>query len=89
MIDTTKPPRLVRHYADKWGVAWESLVSDSVAAAVDRYREALLSGELDYAVDDVREHLEGFDLGCPCGSDDCHADVLLEIANGQGKRDDR
>jgi len=80
-LDPKKPPRLVRHYADKWKVSWEILVSDSEEAAVQRYREALLSGDLDYTVGDVQEHLGGFDLGCPCGAEHCHADVLLEIAN--------
>ena len=81
MIDRSKPPRLVRHYADKWAVAWETLISDSAEDAVDRYREALVNGDLDYTVDDVQEHLAGFDLGCPCGLEHCHADVLLDIAN--------
>jgi hypothetical protein len=80
-VDLKKPPRLVKHYADKWGVAWETLISESEAAAVERFRNSLLHGDLDYTVDDVREHLGGFDLGCPCGSEDCHADVLLEFAN--------
>jgi len=83
-LDPKKPPRLVRHYADKWKVSWETLVSDSEEAAVQRYREALLSGDLDYTADDVLEQLGGSDLGCPCGAEHCHADVLLEIANKKG-----
>jgi hypothetical protein len=34
-------------------------------------------------VDEIREHLAGHDLACYCPLDQqCHADVLLEIANG-------
>jgi hypothetical protein len=80
-VDPGKPPRLVRRYAEKWGVQVDSLICETAEEAVRRHREALESGRLDYAIDDVREHLAGFDLGCPCRSPHCHAETLLELAN--------
>jgi len=51
--------------------------------AVCRYRTDLLAGRLDITVEQVREELRGRDLACYCPLDEpCHADVLLEIANG-------
>jgi hypothetical protein len=51
--------------------------------AVDRYRADLLAGRLPVTVDDVRRELRGRDLACYCPLDEpCHADVLLEVANG-------
>ncbi len=80
-IDPEKPPRLVRHYAEKWGIEIDAMLSETDRAAVRRFREALLAGKLDYRTEDVQASLAGFDLGCPCGSEHCHADVLLDIAN--------
>jgi len=52
--------------------------------AVRRYREDLIAGRLDISVEDVRQELRGRDLACYCPLDQpCHADVLLEIANGE------
>jgi len=51
--------------------------------AVRKYREDLMAGRLQVDVDDVRRELRGRDLACYCPLDEtCHADVLLEIANG-------
>jgi Domain of unknown function (DUF4326) len=50
--------------------------------AVRRYRDDLLAGRLPVTVDDVRRELRGRDLACYCPlTEDCHADVLLAIAN--------
>jgi hypothetical protein len=50
--------------------------------AVRLYREALLAGRLPFTCKDVLKYLQGRDLGCYCSPDDeCHADVLLEVAN--------
>jgi hypothetical protein len=50
---------------------------------VRRYRADLLAGRLAITTDDVRRELRGRDLACYCPLDGpCHADVLLEIANG-------
>lgn len=81
MVDPAKPPRLVQRYADQWGESVASLVCKTDQAAVKRYRKALLAGRMDYDVEKVREELAGYDLGCPCGLEHCHADVLLELAN--------
>ncbi len=82
-VDLEKPPRLVRKYSEKWGIAVADLLCETNAESIARYREALESGRLDYSTDTVREELRGFDLGCPCGAPPghCHADVLVEIAN--------
>ena len=66
----------------KWGNPHPlSLVREE---AVRRYREDLLAGRLVITVGDVERELEGRDLACYCPLDQpCHADVLLEVANGQ------
>lgn len=54
------------------------------AEAVRRYRDALLADGLPVTVDDARRELRGRDLACYCPlNEPCHADVLLEIANGE------
>lgn len=59
--------------------------------AVARFRADLAAGRLQpvgrrttgVTLSDVRQHLQGRDLACWCQLDDpCHADVLLEMANG-------
>ena len=51
--------------------------------SVDAYRDDLMAGRLAVTVDDVRRELAGRDLACWCRPDlPCHADVLLEVANG-------
>lgn len=53
------------------------------ATAVENYREALLSGNLTFTVEDVQRELRGKDLYCWCGPfDECHADTLLLVAAG-------
>lgn len=53
------------------------------AEATRRYREDLFAGRLAIGVDDVVAELGGRDLACYCPLDGpCHADVLLEVANG-------
>jgi hypothetical protein len=53
------------------------------AEAVRCYRDDLLAGRLEIAAAQVREELRGRDLACYCPLDEpCHADVLIEIANG-------
>jgi hypothetical protein len=52
------------------------------AEAVERYR-AWLGTSGAPTLDEVREHLGGRDLACWCPpGEPCHADVLLELANG-------
>lgn len=46
------------------------------------FRSALMSGRLDFTIEDVRRDLANNNLGCFCPLDQpCHADVLLELAN--------
>ena len=61
--------------------------ADDAADAVTAYRHAILyplSGQPEVPTpDDIRTELAGRDLACWCPLDQpCHADVLLEIANG-------
>ena len=51
-------------------------------AAVELFHADLLSGRLDFTIDDVQRALAGRDLACWCAPGlACHADVLLEVAN--------
>lgn len=66
----------------KWGNPHRTEPGAS-AKAVELYRTDLLAGRLEVTVDDVRRELRGKDLACWCSLDQpCHADVLLQIANG-------
>lgn len=76
----------------KWGNPFD-VKELGRARAIGMYRAALLAGELPVSVDDVRRELVGKDLACWCQIQDrhgnrvsCHADVLLEIANGEDVR---
>ena len=54
------------------------------ASAARRYRDLVSLGLTPVSVDDIRAELRGHDLACWCPIDQpCHADVLLEIANGE------
>ena len=67
----------------RWGNPFTVKEYGTRAAAVAAYREALFSGELPVTVEDIRGALAGHDLACWCPLDGpCHADVLLEVANG-------
>ncbi|WP_210481147.1 DUF4326 domain-containing protein [Naasia sp. SYSU D00948] len=81
-----KPHRtLLVAQGTRWGNPF-LLAADGTAnreRAVLEFRQALLEGRLDITVEDVRRQLSGQNLGCWCPLDrPCHADVLLEIANG-------
>lgn len=67
----------------KWGNPHRTNPRHS-SEAVERYRSDLLAGRLPIHIDDVQRELRGKDLACWCPLDEpCHADVLLEIANGE------
>ena len=69
----------------RWGNPFVAGRDGDGATCVARYRDALLSGELDFDVADVRRELAGRDLACWCRPGaPCHADVLLAVANGSG-----
>lgn len=54
-------------------------------SAVTMFRQGLAAEQIDQA----RRELRGHDLACYCGPAElCHADVLLEIANGLERADD-
>jgi hypothetical protein len=66
----------------RWGNPFRVGVDGDRAECVQAYRDALVRGGLSFGVDDVRRELAGRDLACWCRLDEqCHADVLLEIAN--------
>ena len=67
----------------KWGNPHVA-VPERAADAVARYRADLERGRLRVSVADVRRELRGKDLGCWCPPGrPCHADVLLDVANGR------
>jgi hypothetical protein len=71
VLDPTPTPRgeLERHAA--------------IRHAVELYAQDIEWGSAAFTADDVRDELAGKDLMCWCALDAlCHADVLLEIANG-------
>jgi len=74
----------------RWGnpyFIWGASNGDSRAEAVRRYRAWLNVCNHLSTIDKarVRAELRGKDLACWCPLDQpCHADVLLEIANGGG-----
>lgn len=59
--------------------------------ATEAYRRVVLSGTRWWGIptlEEVRAELRGRDLACWCPLDQpCHADVLLELANGGGHRE--
>ena len=74
----------------RWGnhrfVVGENPGVPDKATAQALFRKALLAGELEFSVADVQRALPDMNLACWCKPDDpCHADVLLELANGGNK----
>lgn len=62
----------------KWGNPFVVYKDGSREEIIAKYREWLLGSEL---LSDLHE-LTGKDLVCWCAPKPCHADVLLELANG-------
>jgi hypothetical protein len=52
-------------------------------ACVELYKEWIENPEQQDLKKDIEENLKGKDLICWCKPLACHADVILEIANGQ------
>lgn len=70
----------------RWGNPFRVGVDGSRAECADRYRRALVEGNLAFTTEDVRRELAGADLACWCPLEEpCHADVLLEVANREGR----
>ncbi len=65
----------------RWGNPYKTGPDGDRAEVIEKYRRALLVGELHVRVEDVRRELHGLDLYCYCAPEPCHADVLLEAAN--------
>jgi len=67
----------------RWGNPFSIKEYGGRATAMAAYREAFAAGTLPVTVEEVRAGLAGHDLACWCPLDGpCHADLLLEIANG-------
>ncbi|MCL2394822.1 MAG: DUF4326 domain-containing protein [Acidimicrobiaceae bacterium] len=83
-----KPPgTVVVARPSRWGNPFRVGTDGDRARCADRYRLALVAGELSFTVEDVRRELAGADLACWCPLDGpCHADVLLEVANRRSVR---
>ena len=86
------PDAVIVARPSKWGNPWTILTPGGRSLAVRRFRElfttdseaAAAFGYPDAAT--VRAELVGRDLACWCPVGlPCHADVLLEIANGDGQ----
>ena len=69
----------------KWGNPYKIGVDGTAHECVDKFRWATAMGVLNgfWYPDTVCSALRGKDMACWCPSTSpCHADVLLEIANG-------
>lgn len=67
----------------RWGNPFEVGVDGDRAQCVGLYLDALERGRLAVSAEDARNALMGRDLACWCPLEEpCHADVLLELANG-------
>lgn len=64
-------------------IVHKSDMRDARQVAVDVFRAGVLNGRFGYGIGEVRARLRGKNLMCWCPLDQpCHADVLLEFANG-------
>jgi hypothetical protein len=69
----------------RWGNPFRIGTDGDRARCVAQFRAALLKGRLSFSPGEVRRELAGRDLACWCPLDGpCHAEVLLETANGAG-----
>jgi hypothetical protein len=67
----------------RWGNPWRIDGETTREAAIIRFRKALLGNRLDFSVKKVRLDLAGKNLACWCALGlPCHADILLDVANG-------
>ena len=65
----------------KWGNPFEIGKDGTRAEVVEKYRKWFIDDGYNGSMVDVRE-LRGQDLSCWCAPLKCHADILLELANG-------
>jgi Domain of unknown function (DUF4326) len=67
----------------RWGNPYRIGVDGDRQQCVEQYRQALTDGRLGFTVVDVRRELAGKDLACWCPDKaPCHANVLIDVANG-------
>lgn len=76
----------------KWGNPWSHLPSarsDTIPVAtreeaIQKFRDTVMQDDTFWSVrrHEIRLALKGKDLVCWCAPKPCHADILLEIANG-------
>jgi hypothetical protein len=88
----TMPPNTVKvDRSTKWGNPWTVPGDFSTnRGAVARFRSAVMDGPpphpesyIGRIIADARTELRGKDLACWCKPEEpCHADVLLQLANG-------
>jgi hypothetical protein len=78
------PNRVRGRFVDEWnGAEHYCAPGEARAVAVRLYREDFKLDRFDVTPEDARRELAGRDLACWCPlGQPCHADVLLEIANG-------
>lgn len=70
------------HHPDG-SITWHRIELATREQVIEIYRQRLASPYLRGHVNEIRDQLAGKDLACWCPLDQhCHADVLLEIANG-------
>jgi hypothetical protein len=68
---------------DDWFCGQSTDSEGAAAMAVRKFREAVENFRYGFAPSEIRADLAGKDLACWCKlGAPCHADVLLEIANG-------
>ena len=62
----------------RWGNSYQIGVHGTRSEVIQKFRDSLTEADRN----DIRSNLKGEDLVCWCAPLPCHADVLLEIANG-------
>ena len=89
IVCVSRPSRWGNPFSAALGAAKPARKPAVRAASVRRFRRALLvdDGSLPFTLEQVRRELRGKNLACWCPLDEpCHADVLLEVANGRASR---
>lgn len=75
-----RPTKYGNPFTHKTGTLAKFVVG-SVEEAVERYEEWLMAPEQEQLRIDVKNELEGLNLGCWGCKPRCHAEVLLKVAN--------
>ena len=86
VVCVSRPSQWGNPFSSALGTAKRAQKPALRAQSVLRFRRALLDddGSLPFTMAQVRAELRGKNLACWCPLDQpCHADVLLELANGR------